>query len=122
MTGTASVHLDGTADGERGSIGFSNVRDISIVGNSLWVTFVETEYHEGKPVRATIHVSVSPGGFSLSIDARRSDGLSASASLYGSTTSFEVEPLVQGPPDSDQLEGDEADDGEIEDSDAEGDE
>lgn len=97
VNGTASVFLDGSADGESGSYAFVDATRVSFNGSSVSATFIEWDTHEDKPVEATISVSASPGGFSLSISARRSDGLSASARLYGTTSSFEVEPLVQEP-------------------------
>lgn len=93
VRGTASVSVDGYVDGEGGSYGFSNARQVSFDGTTLTATFVESDTHEGKSVRATISVSASPSGFSLSIDARRSDGLSASAGISGTTSHFEVVPL-----------------------------
>lgn len=94
VNGTASVYLSGSVDGESGSIGFSNARYVSFDGTTLSAEFTETATHEGKRVRGTIYVSASPTSFSLSISARRSDGLSASASIYGTTSQFDIVPLV----------------------------
>lgn len=93
VRGTASVYLEGTVDGESGAIAFSNATRVSFSGSSVSATFEERDTHEGKPVRAVISLSVSERGFSLSITARRSDGLSASASVSGRTSRFEVVPL-----------------------------
>src|SRR5690606_35178568 len=93
VRGTASVYLEGTVDGESGAIGFSNATRVSFSGSSVSATFEERDTHEGKPVWAVISLSVSERGFSLSITARRSDGLSASASVSGRTSRFDVVPL-----------------------------
>jgi len=94
-TRSASLFLEGTADGVSGSYGFSNATWVSFDGRTLSITFEESATHEGMPVRGTVYVSVSPASFSVSISARRSDGLSASAGISGVTTSFEVVPLQE---------------------------
>lgn len=87
---TAWVFLEGTVNGESGSYGFSDATEVYFDGRTLSATFVERTTHEGMDVTGTVYVTASPTGFSLSVSARRADGLSASASISGTTSSFEI--------------------------------
>lgn len=89
-TEAADFSASGTVDGDFGSIGFSNPSRLRFHDDSVEATFVEFDQHEGLDVTATVTVTVSRTDMSLHVSARRADGLSASATLYGSTAQFTV--------------------------------
>lgn len=87
-SGVGSFTIEATVNGKRESftISSSNAR---YRGGRLVLSETLTAWSEGKPVTAAVTVQISRSSMRLSVSARRSDGLRASASLRGRTTSFQ---------------------------------